>query len=166
MKILFLDVDGPLIPNRMYFAGMPRFDNGVWRYDPLAVEMVKYLINKHNVKLVYNSSHNHDGDDHMRVQATANGLDLAHFHDDIITGFPLKHMNRLNAISEWLTYHPEVTRWAVFDDANIEHVNAIKINFHTGIMFEDVKRAEYLLADEGKSKELAANFLKSQIWTG
>lgn len=167
MKILFLDVDGPLIPNRLYYGGIPQFENGIWRYDPVAVEIVKYLCQRYGVKIVYNSSHNNGGLEHMINQANANGFDAVHFHADMITDFPLRLNTRLGAIAKWLTYHPEVTKWAVFDDAIIDHVNAIQINFETGILIKDLLRAKLIFSDDEEEKARITAYLagsNQKIW--
>jgi hypothetical protein len=133
MNILFLDVDGPLIPARMYYNGIPRNSHGVYLYDPVAVSMIKKLVDFYKLKLVYNSSHNDGGLDLMMRQAITNGFTKEMLHDDLITKFPLGILNRMDGISEWLTRHAEVDKWAVVDDYALPVNNAVKIDFNVGI---------------------------------
>ena len=151
MKILFLDVDGPLIPARMYYNNLKsaQYWDGTWKYDPVAVDMIKALLEKYpDLRLVYNSSHNNDGKAHMLSQALNNGFKSTDLHEsDWITEFPLTTLRRMDAISKWLTEHSGVTKWAVFDDAKLDHPNAILINFNHGITLDDYQKAEKLLND-------------------
>ncbi len=146
MKILFLDVDGPLIPARMYYDGIPRrpFD-GTWLYDPVAIGMVNALCNKYGAKIVYNSSHNDDGPAHMRAQATANDLDH-HLHPtDWITKFPGDTDNRAQGITEWLLRHPEVTNWVDVDDFAVQVTNFALVDFKIGMTLDTYETMEKFL---------------------
>jgi len=137
MNILFLDVDGPLIPARMYYNGIPRNKDGIFLYDPIAVGMIKKLVDFYELKLVYNSSHNDGGLDLMMRQGTTNGFTKEMFHDDPITKFPLGILNRMDGISEWLTRHSGVDKWAVVDDYTLPTDRAVKIDFNVGITLDN-----------------------------
>ena len=137
MNILFLDVDEPLIPARMYYNGIPKNSEGVYLYDPVAVGMVKKLVEFYKLKLVYNSSHNADGWVSMVKQATTNGFTKEMLHDDPTTKFPIGLLVRMDGISEWLTRHPEVDKWAVVDDYELPVPNAVKVDFNLGITLDN-----------------------------
>ena len=86
MKIVFLDVDGPLIPGRMHVAPgyatlqhAPEMMDQKWRFDPVAVMMIKRLLERTDAKIVWNTTHN------MRApllieDALAAGFVMEEFH--------------------------------------------------------------------------------------
>ena len=146
MKVVFVDVDGPLIPARCYFDGSPKFDDGTWKYDYVAVCMLKSLAKNFGIKIVYNSSHNDLGPEYIRHQATLNSL-LQHLHEDFMTDFPRTTYKREEGIEKWLQAHPETTHWAAVDDFELALPNAIKIDFNIGITLNDFEKMKGLLEE-------------------
>jgi len=147
-KIIFLDVDGPMIPARMYYAGMlgPRLytSGGGWVYDPVAIGMVTHLCIKHGVQIVYNSSHNDEGEDYIRAQAQNNQLGTF-LHTHFMTKFPKATYIRAQAIDWWLRDHSEVTHWVNVDDFPVGAPNSIQIDYNVGITLTDFERMELRL---------------------
>jgi len=143
MNILFLDIDGPMIPARMYYDGIPKIITGkkadVWMFDPLAVAMVNHLIDTFKIKLVFNTSHNALGIDHI-LNFQYNGITRSDYHDDFMTKYPLGLTKRMDAISEWLTRHPEVTKWVVLDDWPIESDRAVLVDYNYGITLDNFEQ--------------------------
>lgn len=128
-KIIFLDVDGPLIPGRMYYK--PRMTkDGIFLWDPIAVDMINILCEKYDAKVVFNSTHNDSG--HIAMQMHANYHKLNYTHDDCITKYPSNNLTRLGAIEEWISRNGEVP-WIVFDDFKLDHQNHILVNYENGI---------------------------------
>lgn len=152
MKIVFLDVDGPLIPLRMYFLGelynnkpYKLYDTeGGWVYDPVAVLMIQNLCTTYGAKLVYNSSHNDLGEDYIFEQAVNNnfGLDL---HRHFMTEYPRSTYSREDGINKWLVSHPEVTNWVSVDDYELNLPNFVKIDFNIGISLDNYRAMEGFL---------------------
>ena len=87
MNIIFQDIDGPLIPLRMYFGGSRPFNlqAGSFVYDPVAVGMLNHLCEKFGARVVFNSAHNENPHDRMKHQGTVNGL--KYLHDDCKTDY-------------------------------------------------------------------------------
>jgi hypothetical protein len=149
VKILFLDVDGPLIPARMYFNGPPTFGRiadsptlTAWKYDPVAVGMIQTLIGKYDVRIVYNSTHNQFGDEYLLDQAIKNGFYKEDLHEEFRTEYPLETYSRSEGINRWLRKHPEVTHWCDVDDALVQVPNFVKVNFNVGITIENFEEIE------------------------
>lgn len=87
MRIIFQDIDGPLIPLRMYFSGNRPFANdpGSFVYDPVAVAMINHLCEQFGAKVVFNTAHNENPPEIMFKQGHFNGF--KHLHDDIQTDY-------------------------------------------------------------------------------
>lgn len=147
-NIIFLDVDGPMIPGRMYYRGdVYDRDSYCFNYDPVAVGMINHLCSTYNAAVVFNSAHNVAVNE-MTVnrQAIWNGILAEHIHIDYMTGFPNSVRGRLNAINDWLHRHPETRNWIAIDDEKIESWYAIRVDFNIGITIDDFFLAESLLA--------------------
>lgn len=163
-KIIFQDVDGPLIPLRMYFGGNRPFDvnAGSFIYDPVAVAMINHLCSQYGALMVYNSAHNENSPENMKHQATRNGL--VHQHEDIKTNFDVLHdFGRHAAIKEWLSRHPEVTDWIVIDDMPVYLPKQVHVNYSIGMTIEDFQRADYLLSGKEPSKIIGIGQKSSEL---
>lgn len=126
MKILFLDVDGPLIPLRIHVKSS-EFGYGYDRYDDMSYVYDKNFIkelNEHcppqNIQIVFNTSHNdNQGVTDVKYCAIKNGLNPNLIHPNYKTKFPSIIPNRLYAIRDWLMNNvPEnqECKWIVVDD--------------------------------------------------
>jgi len=152
-KIIFQDIDGPLIPLRMYFIGGRPFNQqvGSFIYDPVAVWMIKHLCQKFDAKVVLNSAHNECSYEAMKKQADFNGLGDV-IHQDLKTKFP-NTPDRLSAIEEWLSRHEDITEWIVIDDMpvdssrNVAHSRQVPINYNIGMTVESFKHACHLFGE-------------------
>lgn len=152
MKIIFQDVDGPLIPGRLYYKKSARYNAelGAFVYDPVAVGMIRELCEQHDAKVVYNTAHNEESFDLMRYKARVNHMEDL-LHDDCRTDFCLsaedENPSRRAAIERWLARHPEVTEWIVIDDErNIHPTRQITIDFDLGITIANFLRATEILS--------------------
>jgi hypothetical protein len=145
-KILFLDIDGPLIPARLYFNGSPRphSTGGGWAYDPVAVGMIATLVERHGIQLVYNSSHNDSGKDYIYHQALNNQL-ADWLHVDFMTTFPHQTYERAEGITKWLQEHMEVTHWASVDDFPLQLPNAVQVDYNAGMTLSTFEHLERFL---------------------
>lgn len=148
MKVIFLDVDGPLIPGRQYDGT----EYATWfedvhchKYHTECIDVIRQICKETGAVVVHNSAHNGSGPEHMLWQARHNKMhDLLH-RRDWITGFPNLFERRIDAIKNWLERHPEVTHWCAIDDEHIPHENAILVNFYEGTGEEEYKKALELL---------------------
>lgn len=149
MKIIFQDIDGPLIPHRMYFNGGRPFDQNrasfIW--DPIAVQMVNKLTNKYDAKIVFSTAHGENPVEVLRHQAACNGL--MNIHPDSKTNFPFTD-NKYRAITEWLDAHPNVGRldWIVIDDQQVCLTHQVKVHWGVGLTLKNYKKACMLLAGD------------------
>lgn len=157
MKIIFQDVDGPLIPGRMYYAKHATYshDLGAFLYDPVAVGMIRELCRKHGAKVVYNTAHNEEDFNLMRYKARVNDMEDL-LHDDCRTDFVLNQEDeipsRRAAIERWLARHPEVTSWVVIDDeSNIHPTRQVTIDFNLGMTINSFFKAEEILSGQKQS---------------
>jgi hypothetical protein len=149
MKIIFQDVDGPLIPGRMYYAKNGHYsqEHGAFIYDPVAVGMLRELCKRCDAKIVYNTAHNETDPNWMRRKARINGMEDL-LHEDCRTEFRVSLYNKKDAIVEWLRRHPEIggKDWIVFDDETIlDGLPQIKVDFGIGLTISNFFDAvEYL----------------------
>lgn len=130
-KVLFVDVDGPLIPARALFLpeNLQRTWVEQWRFDPCAVGMLNFLawavpdlhavISSHRVGFAAHVP----GLEGLTTLDRAfwegifekNGLQLK-LHHDWITPRRVGGDPKVIEIDRWLAKHPEVTTFAVIDD--------------------------------------------------
>lgn len=151
-KILFLDIDGPMIPSR---AAILTPGNGIWaRFDPVAVAHINDIC-KQGVKIVLSSSWRSHGVLYCGLALAANGIDTGFLHTFWCTKKhrgPLKTVQRRAAeIKEWLKEvengGEEVTHWAAIDDIDMgEYLeNFVHVNTLDGIMLKHVTKLHRLL---------------------
>jgi hypothetical protein len=133
MKILFLDVDGPLIPLRLHkeWGHLFQYDEvgGYYVWDDEFIKELNDHCPPQGIKIVFNSSHNDSGAYVMRMTALANGMRPDILHDDICTKYPqIDH--RFMAIEEWLNRNVPFgssCKWFVVDDMEITYYNSKKV---------------------------------------
>ena len=134
-KIIFLDIDGPVIP-----IDVPVRDS-VFRTvcNKDSIEYLNLLCNETSAKVVTNSMHNYEdwiGTD-LRDDLIKWGLDENFIHESWRIIFPMidyrkvnskvRGIGRLVAIEHWINYHGD-SSWVCFDDrkfsdlANLVHI--------------------------------------------
>lgn len=152
MKIIFLDIDGPMIPYRMYFTGSRPFnnENNSFVWDPIAVQMINSLTSECDAKIVFNTVHNENPSEILLHQAKFNGL--LNIHEDVKTNYPFTE-NRYQAITEWVDKHNTISDWIVIDDVQVCLTRQVKINFDIGITLDNYKKAYAML--DGPRKEIS-----------
>jgi hypothetical protein len=148
MKIIFLDVDGPMIPLRMYYLGSKMFDSNIlsFTYDPVAVGMINTLCENNDAQVVFNSAHGASPIEVMRHQGTINGL--KYLHEDCKTNYP-DLGSRYDAIDEWLINHENqgIEDWIVIDDTVVYKSKQILIDYKYGITMDNFIKASELLGN-------------------
>lgn len=152
MKIIFLDIDGPMIPMTSYIFNR----NASWQQelDSRSVEILHHIVKKSGAYIVFNSTHSRMLEADLAVnspgliQRFKDAGFSNYLHMDICTKYP--DIPRLKAIEEWLSRHPEVTRWVALDDAEILDERAFLVNPNYGIGFNEVQHCFYYLNGETK----------------
>lgn len=112
-KILFLDIDGPMIPYRCLV--MPG-QTPVWSvFDPVAVSLVNHLCEEHGWKIVLHSSWVRiEGGEKTHQHCVNQGILRDHFHEDAWCKEYIGY--RYSRVAEWLSRHPEVSTYVMVDD--------------------------------------------------
>lgn len=113
-KVIFLDIDGPMIPSTMCLVD--RMASWKRRFPETTVAVIRELCERTGAKVVFNTTHNvpiPDVDD-IHIALSKAGLDGAHYHADRHTLYP--QIDRALAVKEWLARHPEVEDWIALDD--------------------------------------------------
>jgi hypothetical protein len=139
-KVLFLDIDGPMIPRRQWIKSrivIPTHHN---EFDAIATAMVRCIINITKSSIVISSAWKA-----YAVPAFAeNGFDPMWFHEDIFTP-KQPEFTRTDEVQGWLDRHPEVTHWAAFDDLPTPQPGGILVDFDNGISMAQFYQALKLL---------------------
>lgn len=148
MNIIFLDVDGPLIPGRMYYSPHATFDKqrGLFLWDHVAVGMIIELCKKHHAKVVFNTAHNERDSNLMHRKANLNGLSSEFIHEDCRTLYMINDSTKREAISAWMSDHThEYEYHVVIDDDILNIKNHVKVDFNIGMTIENFFEAEAYL---------------------
>ncbi len=137
-KILFLDVDGPLIPSGMYLV----HKNASYerKCSPICVAIVNELCRKADAKIVLNSTHSREANIAIE-DLKREGLER--FHDIATTNYPNKMSggDRMAAIEDWQERCGGVD-WIAFDDSNFtENERLVLIDFDVGITLKHYNKA-------------------------
>lgn len=114
-KVIFLDIDGPMIPATMFLVDRMASFNRVFPVTTVAV--VNELCERTGAKIVFNTTHNRPFPDVPNIDAALvrHGLCESHLHPtDRHTNYP--DIARDLAVKEWLARHPEVREWVALDD--------------------------------------------------
>lgn len=131
-KILFLDIDGVVLPGRAYMLPNQTANPYVTTFDQCAVSMVNTACTKQKRKIVVHSSwvkhwSKLDIFKHLRNQ----GIDTNHLHEDWYTNPALAW--RYDRVDEWLARHPEVTDYVILDDEpEVKRHELPKVGKHAG----------------------------------
>ena len=146
MNILFLDIDGVMIPTRNYFTS--KYRN---QFDPLAVEAVKAICGRCNAQVVTNTSWNNSLHlNELWGLLIKNEIPIAsQWHTEYARG----SIDRLDAIEEWIRdYGEEGMLWACLDDDDDlrkkDHSKVVTVDSDLGITPEVYTLATYLLGKE------------------
>ena len=143
-NIIFLDIDGPMIPSSCYLAYgvMASFER---RFSPLAVACINRLCHETKAKIVFNTTHNRFYGDKLVDEAIREGIKKGFIHPTSPkTKYPELN-NRLEAIHLWIKENPEKpVRWVSFDDADVGE-NNILIDFDYGVGVKEINQAMKIL---------------------
>lgn len=175
IKIIFLDIDGPLISSRAEFLPTNRtslrdksdpMQQGHFKtFDPCAVWMMNDIIHKVNPTIVMSTSWaNHYSLDKLFEFFDYNKLKINHgnVHEDWVT--PKKFSSqRCHEIQFWLDEHPEITEWVAIDDSIMpEHFGQkedriIQVDSYDGFNFRNYLQTLKMLGFEYDNESKSAN---------
>lgn len=151
MPVLFVDIDGPLIPGRSYVGLSPAQK----RWDLSAVAMVNRLLERSKAKLVISSAWSIFGRDELMNILIKVGLDCSNLHSDW-SSFVGEDGHRLEGtreimIQNWLDAHPTAKQYAALDDNEL--IRKLKcgvfVSFEDGMMLSHYRlAAKYLDCEE------------------
>ena len=150
-KIVFLDIDGPVIPGRVHNTALCSELRSRFAKD--SIEYLNILCEQTGAQIVTNSMQNYlspQGRD-LRTDLIKWGLNSIHFHTDWRTIFPRvnylanpspqRGWGRWLGILDWMEHNGEVD-WICFDDRNwTSDPRLILIDFETGITDFDLETA-------------------------
>lgn len=144
-RILFLDIDGPLIPGRAYqIAGQT--SPFVKIFDPVAVSIINTSCEKQNRKIVLHSSWirtklNFPDDLGMDVKewCIGQGIKEEFFHEDAYCDRDTSW--RYDRVDKWLQDHPNTNDFVIVDDeppANGYHYSrhVLLVDFEDGLLMK------------------------------
>jgi hypothetical protein len=148
-KIIFLDIDGPIIPTPMYFNDRSCALN-FSQASNIAIACLNHLCEKSGAKIVTNTFHNTRKNPSVHEGLVEHGLNkdfLFSFNSSSgKTGFPVDSLtpNRMNSISIWIEdFGP--CDWLCFDDSNFtEDKRLILVDFDLGITYKEYRKASNL----------------------
>ena len=118
-QILFLDIDGPMIPYRASF--LPGQTSVMTKFDPIAVAMINELcVKRPHLKIVLHTSWVYiNGGEATLNHCVEQGILRENFYEPDPYVKEDIHW-RYNRVAEWLARHPETTGYVVVDDTPYE----------------------------------------------
>ena len=171
MKVLFLDIDGPMIPSRAAILSLSNLWN---KFDPVAVAHLNEIISK-GVRIVISSSWRHMGLSMITTVLSLNGISPRCLHTDwrtiSLTGVDdidkenFKEIKRReDTILDWLKRNKNIDRWVAVDDMDLDlpEANFVRVSCADGILTNHINQIHsklWLKDDELRS----AKWLKDNI---
>lgn len=133
-SVLFLDVDGPLIPMRAYHL-TKRGSGPLSVWDPCAVGIVTKVLEDTQSRIVVTSTKRLHGMRRFKEEMEQNGMPWL-LHQDWCT-ITDNNVSRPDQIKEWLGRHPEVTAYAVLDDHDMPEFGSrmVAVSCQDGVLF-------------------------------
>lgn len=149
-KVLFLDVDGVLNRWRGRLAlTQPIPGNvGPWFIELNLVTLINWALSQMpDVRIVVSSTwrlHVADADEF----SSKSHVDRQFIHDDWTTDRDMKFDDvRRTEIEDWLSWHPEITSYAVLDDLDLGISGAVHVrtNESVGLTYDELRRVLNIL---------------------
>lgn len=152
-KVVFLDVDGPLINTPMYYLD-PMCSLRRTKFNTGSVAYVKQLLKLTGAKLVMNTTHNNHVFDNIRTvqfDLVNWGMPLEYFHETWRTDYPNIEINRGKAVTNWLAAHGNPD-WVAFDDDRFTHdIRLVCVDFDRGVDLGYYRKAMKLFGHREKN---------------
>lgn len=139
-RVVFLDIDGPVIPNGMYLIDVMASHDRILAPIPIAV--VKMICEKAGALVVFNSTHNIPWPPVLDIdqQMIACGFPPEFIHPDMKTKYPT--LDREASVHEWLSRHPDTDDWIALDDARFTDAdNLIWVDPNAGLHIDHLNQA-------------------------
>ena len=150
-KIIFLDIDGPLLPARAWVLPQNRDASETSQFDPIAVAFVNRLIERSEGQIVISSTWRARGLKYITQCFEANGISARDFHSDWATPTgPNINYSRKEQIAVWLHNHSEVTHYVCIDDIDLGIKECVLVTFQDGMLLDHYREATRLLDCEDK----------------
>lgn len=122
-RIIFLDIDGPMIPVRAWvYEKVTGKDDA---FDPVAASFIRRLLDQTDTQLVISSTWRLHGKQCVEALLAANEIDPDRLHDDWRTP-RLADQTRSDEIRDWLDRHPEIQHYVAIDDESLDIVKVPK----------------------------------------
>lgn len=139
-NIIFLDIDGVLLPGRQYILDI---DNSL---EPIGCKLVETIIERTNAKLVACTTWARNEDAFFKLIDTSNLK--KYFHDDWSCGYPSNNMTRQKSVQLWLQKHnDEVDNYIILDDTKHDDPNWIDIHPEIGITLDNYRQSTKILGN-------------------
>jgi hypothetical protein len=151
-RIIFLDIDGPVIPGHLYDVD-PVAPYHRLLFDRNAIARLNRLCAAAGARIVTNSMHNFDlmSNRSLRDDLVAWGVDPRYIHANWRTSFPMvnyasnpnprRGWGRWLGISKWIEHNGECD-WVCFDDRSwTDDPRLVLVDFEHGITDANVAEA-------------------------
>ena len=149
MKIIFLDIDG-VLNSENYYKKVDRTKKDWNKFNPLAVEMIRRLIEEFDASIVISSTWRYGLVKELKNELIKSGL-VKYLHKDWKTP-EIYPSHRGEEINLWLDNHSEVIDYVIIDDdENIleEQKNwFIRTDINVGMTEEHYYKAREIFATE------------------
>ena len=113
MKVIFLDIDG-VLNSAQYYKTVDRTKKDWNRFNPLAVEMIRRLIEEYDASIVISSTWRYGFVKELKNELIKFGL-IKYLHKDWKTPV-IYPSHRGDEINLWLDNHPEAVDYVIIDD--------------------------------------------------
>ncbi len=145
-NIIFLDIDGPVIPGPLYFID-PSVSMKRSMVSTIGIACLTSMIRAAGCKIVCNTMHNSHYVEGRSIKddLIRHGIDKDAFHSDWQTVFGQfnlsRSFSRMDAINEWLAPNGD-HGWVCFDDEKFTiDKRLIHIDFDHGITYDKYRKA-------------------------
>lgn len=145
-NVIFLDVDGPMIPVRAAYLPNQTYIHSM--FDPIASSFLNKLLEDSRAKLVISSTWALKGRDMIVDLLTKNGIDPNVLHVDWTTPRTPNFRDRSGEIRGWLDAHPDTTHWVAIDDEALDYdrvPNLVRCCTYDGFLFRNYFECGLLL---------------------
>jgi len=113
LKVIFLDIDG-VLNSAQYYKTVDRTKKDWNRFNPLAVEMMRRLIEEYDASIVISSTWRYGLVKELKNELIKSGL-IKYLHKDWKTPV-IYPSHRGDEINLWLENHPEAIDFVIIDD--------------------------------------------------
>jgi len=144
-KVIFLDIDGPMIPATMFL--IDRMCSWNRNFPATTIAAINRLCSDSGAKVVFNTTHNRPMADVPDIAdaMVRHGFNPVHLHPtDPHTLYP--DIPRDLAVKEWLARHDEVEAWVAIDDVECADApNMILVDPDAGLHVGHLNQASLVL---------------------